>query len=723
MAFQKKELRLLAAPLNLQTPGDKIGQRFSLLMQNLRIDGKGRLLCRRGVEQFGAGVGEPIHTLMKSGHAVGLYLAAGSDLYADNGATDLGASFDGYPVGWANAGDFIWFMNRSGPKKRAAGGSLQDWSILTPTAPLGAAVGGGAGALTGTYQLYVTFVNATEGESNPSEGIEVTLSAEAITITGIPTSPDSQVVKRRIYIGGGTLGAIYLLVEINDNTTTEVTVNRTETELTDLGLIMPTNHDPAPAARGLAGPYFQRLIAYSSEEFPHAYWWTETNEFDYFPATNTNYIGSADTPILFITHHKRQLNFYKPEGIWRLQNDPATTGDQEQTNAGFGALGPQAVTAAGAVDYFVGPRGVFLMDGDRAIEISEPIRGIFEDDRYIPVTAEFAVRPMSSDPDARARTVCGFDGHRLRVSYCEQGFTAPNATLVYDPLSGEWSGERIATDLGMGDGLYSFLYDPAGDHIYAGGTDGFIYTLDHSADDHGNGIPVYYFSHYEDFGLPDNAKILDDIQIEGDARGQNLTIKLWADDGAVEIPIGTFNLTGYTRQTFAIRDAGTVPGFEGFTGQVGQRIRNVAVDLNGDISSQEGLIIEALILHYRVEVREGRTFDTGPIDLGTNLVKGIFEFELEIESNTAVTWTLLTDLPQNALTQRDTGSLPTTGGVRGSRFIKLATPYDGHRMQFTLEAIDVFRLYSVWVRFLPYGEYISGPAGQTYESKVFPLAA
>ena len=81
--------------------------------------------------------------------------------------------------GWANAGDFIWFMNRNGPKKRAAGGSLQDWSILTPTASIGSAAAGGAGSLTGTYQVYVTFVNATEGESNPSEGIEVTLTANA----------------------------------------------------------------------------------------------------------------------------------------------------------------------------------------------------------------------------------------------------------------------------------------------------------------------------------------------------------------------------------------------------------------------------------------------------------------------------------------------------------------------------------------------------------------
>ncbi len=718
MAFEKKEFRLLAGPLNYSNPGDKFGseQRYSLLMQNFRIDGKGRLFCRRGIEQQGsADLSSAINRVMPSGH--GVYVGtSGGGLYADDGGNDLGASFDGWPVGFATGGeDYAFFMNRSGPKRRQRGGSLEDWSVPAPTSSIGAVNTGVAGSLTGTYQVYVTFVTAGGGETNPSEGVEVTLTNELVSMTGIPTSPNPAVIMRRVYIGGGTLGAVYLLVEINDNVTTALDVDRTETQLTDLGIIMSTSNDPIPSGRVLAGPYFQRLIVASTELEPNAYWWTETNVFTSLPATNVNYIGGGDTPILAITWHKRQINFYKIDGIWRLQNDPATTGDQEQANASFGCIGPNAVVAAGRYDYFVGPSGVYLFDGDNAHEISQSIRGIFEDDRYIPVTADFSVLPMSSDPGAREKTVISWDGQKVYVSYAEQGYSEPNTVLVYDPDLEEWSGYKVNSDAGI-EAYTAMAFDAATDKLLGGGGNGKLYHVNHGADDDGNGIPVGWFSGYEDFGLPDNLKVIDDLQIEGNAQGQNLSIFLWADDGERQFSMGTFNLGGFTRQTFPIRDSSE-------SNDVGVRCRNIAVHIDGpEVSSLQGVEITSVILHYRVEVREGRTFDTGPIDLDTWQVKSIREFEMEIESTTNITWTLYTDVPHRALTLRDTGTINHTSGVRGSRFLKLATPPDGSRMRLTLESEQPFKLFTLWVRFLPYGEYVSGAAGDDYESEVLGAA-
>ena len=712
MAYHSKDLKLLAAPLNYSTPGDKIGQRYSQIMSNWRIDGKGHLRSREGIEQVGASnVGERIHTLLKSGHAIGMYVAAGSDLYADQGATNLSAAFDGVRLGTANAGSFAYFMNRNGAKKRKAGGSLVDWSILPPSGSIGSAAGTGTGLGNGDYSVYVTFVNADGDESNPSEPIEVTLTNQQLILTGIPTSPDSQVSIRRIYVGGGTLSQILLLVELSDNTTTSITVDVDESLIVvNPGIEMRTDRDPVPNGRILAGPYFQRLIVASTEEEPHAYWWTETNEFGSISVFNKNFIGGGDFPILAITHHQRMLIFYKADGVWRLQNDPATTGDQEKTNASFGPVGLHAVVSASSLDYFVSQIGCFAFDGDRSVEISQQVRGIWEGDRYIPVTRDFAVRPMTTDPDARATTAIGFDGRRVWISYPEQGCSSPNRTLIYDPQQNEWSGYRVAAALGSGEGFTEFAYDPGTASFFGASTDGFFYHLDHGSTDGGSAIPVAYFSHYEDFGEPDLDKIIDDLVIKGNAHGQNITVKLWANNGETEYALGTFNRDGPFRQVFSARDAS-------ITTEVGLRGRNVAIDLNGDVSSQEAVEIDSVILHYRFEQRESRSFDSGPFNVGTDKVKTLYRFEIDLESTVNCTWTLESDLPHNALTVRATGTLLRTNGIRQSVFIKLPTPVDGIRFRFTLECPELFRAHEVWMDLLVIGEFISGDAGDCFETQ------
>ncbi len=719
MAFRSKDLKLLAAPLNLATPGDKIGQRYSQIMSNWRIDGKGHLRSREGMEQVGTtNVGERIHTLFKSGHSIGMYVAAGSDLYADQGGTNLSASFDGARVGAANAGVFAYFMNRNGAKKRKQGGSLRNWSILPASGSIGSAAGTGTGLGNGDYLVYVTFVSGDGEESNPSEPIEVTLTNQQLILTGIPISPDPQVSIRRIYIAGGTLSQALLLVEISDNTTTSITVNVDESLIVvNPGIEMRTDRDPVPNGRILAGPYFQRLIVASTEDEPHAYWWTDTNEFSSISAFSKNFIGGGDFPILAITHHQRMLIFYKADGVWRLQNDPATTGDQEKTNASFGPVGLHAVVSASSLDYFVSPTGAYAFDGDRSVEISQQVRGIWEGDRYIPITPGFSVSPMTRDPDARATTAIGFDGRRVWISYPEQGFSSPNRTLIYDPQQNEWSGHRVAAAVGSGEGFTEFAYDPATAKFYGASTDGWFYHLAFGGTDAGSPIPVRYFSHYEDFGEPDLDKIIDDLVIKGNAQGQNITVKLWANNGETEYALGTFNRTGAFRQVFSARDAS-------ITTEVGLRGRNVAIDLNGDVSSTQAVEIDSVVLHYRFEQRESRSFDSGPFTLGTEKVKTLYRFEIDLESISNVVWTLESDLPQNALVVRATGTLLRTNGVRQSVFLKLDSPVDGIRFRLTLESTlsadqgsQPFRAHDVWVEMLVIGEYIAGDAGDCFETQ------
>jgi len=734
MAFAKKTHRILAGSLNYASPGDKIGEPNALRLINFRVDELGRLRSRRGVERVNpAHPTNPtdIHTVMRSGHSSGLYLAAGHTLHADTGATSLVgglSNFDGARVGWANFGDFIWFMNRGfgitrGPLKRhKSGGSVRDWTPAAPTsAPTIAA--GAAGSLSGDYYVYITFTTAYGHESNPSPiTAVVTLAAEQISLTGIPTSPDAQVSARRIYVQGGTLGAAYLAYELGNNSSTSLSFDTAEDLLTQLGNpILELDHFEAPRARGLTGPYFNRLIAFSTADNPNRYFWTPTNQPWYFPDTNFNDVGGADSPLLAVTHHKRILAFYKPDGIWRLIGDPGTSGgDQEQTNANFGPLGDAAVANAGNIDYLVGPDGVYRFNFDTLQDISRNIKPLFQG-RFVAITDSFGVAPLSTDPAARATSVLGWDGSLLRFSYPEEGQPFPNITLVYDPALGSWSQEQIASAVGMGDGYRAFLYDPTINVAYGSGRDGYVYHLDHGQLDHTSPFFVAYVSHYDDLGLPDNFKILEDIEIEGDTSGENLTIKLFLDDGETEIAIGSFNSVTFPagRRIYPIREG------VGYAGQIGVRARNYAISIEGTVSQpnvSHPIQITDIVIHYRLEVRLGRTFDSGPTNLGTNQVKAIDALQFELEAEAAVTWTILTDLPGRNLVERDSAAFAATSG-RKTQLVLLPAPPDGARLQVTLESDAPFRLHSAQLRRLVYGEYLDGSAGEFFETEELSLVA
>lgn len=721
MAFDKKTHRLLAGSLNFASPGDKIGEPNALQLLNFRVDEPGRLRSRRGVERVNPAsqTNSPdIHTIMRSGHASGFYLAGGRELFADNGGTTLVgglSTLDGARVGFASFAGFDWFMNRGsgitrGPLKRhpsKLGGLARDWTIPAPTnAPT--VVAGAAGSLTGEYFVYVTFTNAEGHESNPSPVSDaITLAAEQLSLTNIAVSPDSQTSARRIYVQGGTLGASYLATEISDNSTTSLAFDTSEDVLTQLSnRILEVDHDEAPQARGLTGPYFNRLIAFSSAEYPNRWWWTPTNQPSYFPADSHNDVGGSDSELLAVTHHKRILAFYKPDGIWRLIGDPGTaSGDQEQTNANFGALGAAAVANAGNVDYVVGPDGVYRFNFDTLTDVSFAIKPLFQG-RFVPITETFSASPISTDPAARANSVLGWDGSRLHFSYAEEGQTHPNITLVYDPLRRTWSHEQVASGVNMGQGYRAFLYDPTTNKSFGSGRDGFVYRLDHGITDQGSAISVKWFSHYDDIGRPDNFKVAEDIEIEGDTGGDDLTVKLFIDNGKTELALGSFNSVTFPggRRTFPIRGA--------IADQVGQRLRNYAIQIEGDVTHP--VEITDIVVHYRLEVRLGRTFDSGPTNLGTNQVKQNDAMQFEVEAEGAITWDVLSDQPGRNLAARQSGTFaPTT--ARKTQLVLIPIPPDGSRFQWTLESDSPFRLHSAQVRILVYGECLDGSAGDVFE--------
>ena len=717
MAYKKEQFSLLAGGINILPPPDKIARAHAIQNENWRADQLGRLRSRRGIvavnfgDQVNLGGLTAVHTIAHLEGEEGMHLAAGRGLWAHNGGTLLSVQFDGNPIGWVNMHGFIWFMNKDKQLKRNIGGLVANWSVVAPTSALTLSAAAGA-SLTGDYKAYVTYSTAFEHESGPSpESNTVTLTAEGLEATGIPTSPDPQVTKRHVYVSGGTLGGTLRVKTIDDNTTTTIFLGFVEDDATDLGEELVFDRAAAPAARGCVGPdpFFNRAIVYDLADEANAYMWSPTNQPWYFPVNNRNRVGRGDTRILTVTHHKRVLLFYKPEGVFRLVGDPGTNADQVKTNADEGPVGDQAVASAGAIDYMHGHNGFYFVNADRADKISRALDPIFSGQHT--TVGAFTYPPVSNDRSVRALSTVAFDGRFVHFSYPEEGSTSPNVTAVYNPATGQFVRDRINAAAAMGGGYRSMYFNVGANKLFAGGTDGFYYELNSGATDDGETIEVKYQTRFEDQNLPDNPKSYDDLVLKHNTNGDPVVVTLHFDDGDDSVPMATIQSTDLTRETIPIA-----------AGSVGKRARNVSLELVGSIASDLSCNIDEATLHYRVDVREGKRFDSAVLNLGVRAIKELDKMELVIEAPSPVTWKVKSDRPGAVLTQRDTGTIPASSG-EDTEPVNLAAALEGERYQFTLESDEPFRLQSFSVRIRLLGEYLDADASDTYESAEFSVAA
>ena len=166
------------------------------------------------------------------------------------------------------------------------------------------------------------------------------------------------IVARNIWRVGFGVSSPLLVGQILDNSNTGPWTDPTDTDDAENDAVyMPIDRTPPPAAAGLIGPFFGKLIAYTTAEHPSRYYWTPAGipwgwpGSDDEPEGDWEDAGGDDDTLIGATNHKTLLVFYKKRSIWRLPGDPSTS-DPIQTNANIGAVGASAICPAGDLDYF-----------------------------------------------------------------------------------------------------------------------------------------------------------------------------------------------------------------------------------------------------------------------------------------------------------------------------------------------------------------------------------
>jgi len=722
--YERQVDQVLTGGWNLLPPGDLLNKAEALQIENFRIDQAGNLRSRYG---HGAPVVTtgPVRSFCKvKGNSERRYAATYQGrLFRDVtpidagvfGDVSLGAVTGGFasiPIGMVSYQGFLWAMGRNAQKKDN-GTSLLSWAVTAPADPVVAVSAGGFLTPQTNYTYWITYA-ATGGQESPANDTGTTVPTTATDLTNTITSPaasgDTQVIGWNVYRIGDTLQVALRLnatpIAIGTNFVDDGDAGRnlSDIQLTDIGIELDPNAAGPPAGTGLAGPYYEHLLAWGVAAHPNRLYWSGTLQPYNFPGSNLDEgnhvdIGELGEAIVGVTIRPRVATIYKDSSIWRLGGDPDDNGDLELVTDELGAIGGQAIVTVGGVDYFQGPEGLYQNTGSRPTKITGKLDPLFRGER--PEAAGFSYSTgirLNQNPAALKRNCLAHRRGRLYFFYCggDQSFL-PNRGITQEIGADNWASDSrpIMAMLNEGTGAVDeqtedetnsgLMLASIGSYLPGdpGPTAG-VNSIEEGFDDGTRiapiAIPLSYHSGYKDQGAPDQTKTYADVVITHNTGGAPLTVGCFYNNGIGPIPdklgepkeaIGTIQSTERTVSTFQLALG---------SDNLGIKARNIAVRIEGDAGSAAPVIIYNIAVHYFLEARDSKTYDSDETDLGSEKVKLLLELELDIDfpalGGGATAWELFTDrggtragsgLPSDETTNPP--PTPTTGRDGGSTVI------------------------------------------------------
>lgn len=718
--YERQVDAVLTGGWNLLPPGDLIATQEALECENFVVNSAGNLRSRLGHGSAIWSPGPVRNFCIVQGASVRRY-AAGYDGHLYRGGTDL-ADFGG-KIGMVSYQGFLWAMSNS-VQKKDDGTSLLVWTPAAPSAPVCTPTSGGLESSIGkVYTYWVTYTTAANQESPSSDGTTIdpmVAPNTLITITS-PTDPsDVQRTHYNVYRIGGTMEAalrcnvtpIALGTDFIDSF--DPADGLSDLDLTNLGIELDPNAMGPPAGNGLAGPYYEHLLAWGVAAHPNRLYWSGTLQPYNFPGSSLDEgnhvdIGELGEGVVGVTIRPRTATIYKDCSIWRLVGDPDDlNSDLELVTREIGAISPPI--SVGAMDYFEGKEGLYSFNGEKPVKITGKLDPLFRGELPEVGFSPSPVAPLEQAIDVRALNALAHRNGRLYFFYSATGASTPNRGMLTELGADNWaSDDRTITAL-LDEGTNGLLLGSAADDIV---------SVEEGADDDGSAFLCSYHSGYKHQGAPDQDKTYADVVIEHNTGGADVNVFAYYNNGQQSEALVTLNSSVRTIDTIQL-NVSTTPPFSGDL--LGWKARNMAIRLEGAAGS-DPIYIYKIFAHYFVEPRDSKTYDSDETDLGTQKVKQVSELELDIDYPAAgggtITWTVFAGLASAGLTSADTNTVASTTGREVIR-IPLVAGIVGRLLRVTLNcatAGSTFKLYGVRLRVLPIGEFYDGAKSEFFTTQ------
>lgn len=505
-----------------------------------------------------------------------------------------------------------------------------------------------------------TYTTAKGHESNPSNfSNPITCNRQGIAVTDMVASGDPQVTGINVYLTGNTLQAVYQVNRDGPIAGTSYNINSTFDKISDFGKNLEIDHDDPPAATGLAGPYFGRAIAYKGSKV----WWSKLDKPYAFPGAddeidgNWNQINEQIGDLLSHTQRTQMMWLYGTNGVVILVGDPDDiTGSFHNSAVQMGIASQAGVVQAPEGDYVNFSGGIYFFAGDSAKLISYKINPVFE----------------SFNRSAAAL------GYQDAVVWASDG----QNTWKWDVSTDRWFEDSrvFSCFYGDGNGLLGAL------------TDGTIVNLESGFTDGGAAIPLLWKSKFYDAGILDNEKQWEDVTIWADTAGADLAVTLIFNDGEFSKSLGV--ITSGAKERFVLQ---LNPGGEGI------RARNVCLLVTGSTTGET--VIHEVALNYYPKAREGKSFDTGEIDLGDHRVKRLRELIIDIDNPEEVLLTIKSDRPQPMANRSTSHIIASTSDRRMQPVVLKGEDIIGRLFRIVEHGGD-FRSYGGKILYQAFGTYL-----------------
>ena len=523
MAYSYYPIDNLSGGLNLKQDSSLIADNECVIAENcdfyIRV---GSIMSRKRLRKLNSvaitGKIIKLYRYLKSGGTS--YLMAETDdgttrrIYysTDNGAnfTILATRTTNYKSSFLDYEDWLYFADFNDEPKRWDGTSLTKWGIAAPgTAP--ALAVGAAGNPSGTYRYKVTFLNAegTESENSPASA-DITVTDQQIDLSSIPTSPDGQVTKRKLYRFGGTLTDYYHIVTIADNTTTTYTDNTIDTAVG--GVLDPYPRFPAPKAKALA-LHFNRIFAantsYGGVNYPHGFVWSRARRPEnFYDLSIPDPAGIKGKAILNAIELGESLYFFKEEPPFALRGANEDTFYLDPSYVQVPCTSADSVTVIHSMVGFLGLDGYYMFNGLTANKITTKIDPIF-------------LTELNQAQVAKVAAAFDQKKNRVYIIYPESPAADPNRVLVYDITTNAFHKWPVNA---------TFIYfDHVQNIVLAGSSDGFVYELDSDSPTEANTTFKWRSKEY-DFGQHEIYKTLFAVRLTVKTNGQDVTFNQYIDN-------------------------------------------------------------------------------------------------------------------------------------------------------------------------------------------------
>lgn len=587
----------------------------------------------------------------------------------------------------------------------------------------------------GTHSYWVTWVYGDLGESNPSSVAGV-VTATTVTVNSPgtkvhvaqPASPPASAIGWNVYRQSPGMASAYLVNQtmIPIATTTyddfgDVTHSQDNSTLVDIyGVLMQGDHGPAPPARIMANQVYNgRIVVANSSTYPNRVWYTPALQPGFFRGSDNPQAGDwvdigtdRGDEILAMIVRPNLITVYRRKSIWRIRGDFGdATSTIEIVVPDLGIVGPQAVVSTSLGDYFRSTEAVHKFNGDWAQKISAKIDPVL---RGLP-SASYVPLFSGENQTYRANCTLGFKAGRLWVSLTTGAGVKNNEIFQYHVETDRWFAQPTG---------YGAFLDIGTAFLSAG------FSQVTSLESTYTNDPLNYCSAYIDCGYPDHEKTWADLAISHNTGGQTFTIRAFQNKGGQANDVffldATFTSSVLTKTVVPL----VYPAAYAVTALRGQPIRslNLAIDFNGaGQAGSPGVVIDTpLIVHYYLEARRAKVFDTDEQDHGLpGITKTVDMVEFDIDSTSgAGVLQIYSDIPGGSMAARLGGgvAIAQTSG-RATVRIVLGTPVDGKLLRYVATTTTDFCIYGFRARVTPIGVYTDGSISETWDTRPIPIGS